>query len=637
MKHVYLAFSFLLVSSFLFARSPDIDSSIDNRIPDKISVTETPRFYIDGENEGFDEVRTKDFTLTSPQFIQQLNNISNRLDYWMRFSVQNKTDSAVHTYFYPGYFDYTDMYFLSNGKLIKLIPGGMLTKINKQLSYYERTTMSYPLNLSAHQETDIFIKFEQKTPWFFFDKIQIFNDRIFNNSIVEDQDHYRNYRFFSILFIGFILWQMLYAMVQWSILRHKEYLYYFSYLLSLALYFLNKQETFMGVDLLFSHFPILTLYLNKPLMIIAYFFYFKFVRAFLSLDQNYPRLSKWFMRSEYFLLGYLCLDILLTLFNFNIGLQYRIFSFFMILIFIASAILIFWLFSKRKKLIYFIITGSLFVGLGNIVGMILSYLNYYEQSQFNNILIYSQIGILIEIFCFTSGLSYKSKLNEEEKIASQLKLIEQLKANQELQRRMEDIRNKISQDLHDDIGSTLSSISILSDMALRSKKERKALELLGEIKENSISLMDRMDDIVWSINPKNDSLENLLFRIKDFASRLFEAKEINYNVEIKQNTSDIRLVMEYRQHVYLIMKEAINNLVKYSNCTNAEIIVGVNEEASILNILIKDNGTGFNKNGQTPGNGLYSMQKRAEKINADFHVSSATNEGTAISLAVKIN
>lgn len=200
--------------------------------------------------------------------------------------------------------------------------------------------------------------------------------------------------------------------------------------------------------------------------------------------------------------------------------------------------------------------------------------------------------------------------------------------------KIQKLRNKISLDLHDDIGSTLSSISILSEIALRQKKENQSAEMLHEIKENSISLMERMDDIVWSINPKNDSLENLLIRIKNFASRLFEAKEINYKINIGDNTPEVHLSMAYRQHIYLIMKEAINNLVKYSNCTEAEITIHKNH--SQLNIVIKDNGIGFNKNTPTTGNGLFSIQKRAEQMNAVFEISSECNKGTSVTLIVKI-
>lgn len=200
--------------------------------------------------------------------------------------------------------------------------------------------------------------------------------------------------------------------------------------------------------------------------------------------------------------------------------------------------------------------------------------------------------------------------------------------------KLQSLRNKISLDLHDDIGSTLSSISILSEMALRQNKEDKDIEMLQEIKQNSLSLMERIDDIVWSINPKNDSLENLFIRIKDFASKLFEAKELNYAIEIGEPAKQLHLSMEYRQHIYLIMKEAINNLIKYSNCSTAEIIVNSNH--SLLNIIVRDDGTGFNPLLQTQGNGLLNMRKRATDMDAKLDITSPPKHGTTINLLVKI-
>lgn len=200
--------------------------------------------------------------------------------------------------------------------------------------------------------------------------------------------------------------------------------------------------------------------------------------------------------------------------------------------------------------------------------------------------------------------------------------------------KIEKLRNKISLDLHDDIGSTLSSISILSEIAMHENKMQQAEAMLHEIKENSLSLMERMDDIVWSINPNNDSLESLFLRIQAFASRMFEAKEINYSIKIDEQIKHEQLQMEYRQHIYLILKEAINNLVKYSECTQVEI--AVNHVGSHLLIVIKDNGNGFEIDKTRHGNGLNSMKQRARYMNADLKIISAVNEGTGISLTVKI-
>lgn len=200
--------------------------------------------------------------------------------------------------------------------------------------------------------------------------------------------------------------------------------------------------------------------------------------------------------------------------------------------------------------------------------------------------------------------------------------------------KLEKLRNKISLDLHDDIGSTLSSISILSEMALRENKSPEKSSMLHEIKENSISLMEKMDDIVWSINPAKDSLGNLFVRIKTFAARLFEAKEISYRIEIEDDLKPVRLSMQTRQHIYLIMKEAINNLVKYSDCTEAEIKVSL--AMNHLKILIHDNGKGFDKTQESLGNGIHSMKKRAEEMKANLEIDTYKNKGTTVLLLVKI-
>lgn len=211
-------------------------------------------------------------------------------------------------------------------------------------------------------------------------------------------------------------------------------------------------------------------------------------------------------------------------------------------------------------------------------------------------------------------------------------MLYQYRINQLL--KMEKLRSKISTDLHDEIGSTLSSISILSDLALHSNDERQHQQMAEEIKENSIALMEKMDDIVWSINPQNDSLEKLLVRIRRFSSKLFEAKDIDYTIKIDDSVTGIKLPMEYRQHIYLILKEAINNMVKYSDCTKANIHVFYHH--AILQVDITDNGKGFDAGKVEAGNGLINMQNRAKLMNAELAIASTAQNGTSICLKVKI-
>jgi len=196
--------------------------------------------------------------------------------------------------------------------------------------------------------------------------------------------------------------------------------------------------------------------------------------------------------------------------------------------------------------------------------------------------------------------------------------------------RLERLRAKISTDLHDDMGSTLSSISILSEMALKANESTKH-SMLSEIKDNTITLMERMDDIVWSINPRNDSFDRLMVRVQNFASKLFEAKGIDYQIDVPENISHVKLSMDHRQHVYLIMKEAVNNLVKYSESKFASIRVS----ASPLTIEITDQGKGFDVSKPFHGNGIQSMRNRAKLMKAELQIQSTQGVGSTILIKIK--
>jgi ligand-binding sensor domain-containing protein/two-component sensor histidine kinase len=201
--------------------------------------------------------------------------------------------------------------------------------------------------------------------------------------------------------------------------------------------------------------------------------------------------------------------------------------------------------------------------------------------------------------------------------------------------RVERLRSRISTDLHDDIGSTLSSISILSDMAMHDAANGNSKNMLYEIKENSVNLMEKMDDIVWSINPRNDSLEKLLLRIQRFAAQLFEAKNIEYDIDISDNIQSYKLSMEIRQHLYLMIKEAINNIIKHSNCTQANISIKYTHDHLLVKIY--DNGKGFNTSETTYGNGLINLKERAQHINAYLEIQSQKEtSGTEIKIELKI-
>jgi signal transduction histidine kinase len=173
----------------------------------------------------------------------------------------------------------------------------------------------------------------------------------------------------------------------------------------------------------------------------------------------------------------------------------------------------------------------------------------------------------------------------------------------------------------------------MSDLAIRQKELTASNSMIGQIKDTSVSLMEKIDDLIWSINPKNDSLDSLFLRIRQFAGILFEAKEMDYTISIQENINDLNIPVDYRQHIYLILKEAINNLVKYSKADKVAVHITCSHHT--LHIIISDNGKGFvDTNGR--GNGIFNMKHRAAMMNAELNIDSRLNKGTTVELKVKI-
>jgi len=196
------------------------------------------------------------------------------------------------------------------------------------------------------------------------------------------------------------------------------------------------------------------------------------------------------------------------------------------------------------------------------------------------------------------------------------------------------IRQSISKDLHDDIGATVSSINILANMAKSDLvSESKRNHFLETIQEESKHVTESLNDIVWNINPKNDSLDIMFARMQRYASELFEARNIVYEFALPQVfVGEQNMDMRQRQHVYLIFKEAVNNLIKYAEATRAVITLSIAK--GTLTLIISDDGKGFDVNSEHTGNGIFNMKKRAQEITADLVIESAPNKGTTIQLSM---
>ncbi len=201
---------------------------------------------------------------------------------------------------------------------------------------------------------------------------------------------------------------------------------------------------------------------------------------------------------------------------------------------------------------------------------------------------------------------------------------------------MEKMRNGIARDLHDDIGSTLTSINVLSNMALQTEEKEEAVmrENLQKIGDRSSAIIENMGDIVWAINPQNDTMEQLLFRMKEFAVEILEPLNIHYSFEEQGDFSTVRLDIRKRKDFYLLFKEALNNAAKYSRCRNLQIRFIQRHQKLLMEII--DDGTGFVENEVRNGNGLNNMRERAASMAGEIRIDPQVGKGTRIAVDLPI-
>jgi two-component system sensor histidine kinase UhpB len=195
---------------------------------------------------------------------------------------------------------------------------------------------------------------------------------------------------------------------------------------------------------------------------------------------------------------------------------------------------------------------------------------------------------------------------------------------------MERMRNTIARDLHDDIGSTLTSINVLSTVALEPQEDGFLQSSMQKIKHRSSAIMEKMDDIVWAINPQNDTMEELLTRMKEFATELLEPMNIEYQFEEKGDLAAMKLDVRRRKELYLLFKEAINNAAKYSGCRT--LTIRLEQRQGSLRMEISDDGSGFDVEQVRCGNGLSNMRERAASLSGKLLIDPVIGRGTRIVL-----
>ncbi|MBK8496222.1 MAG: hypothetical protein IPL50_15320 [Chitinophagaceae bacterium] len=235
------------------------------------------------------------------------------------------------------------------------------------------------------------------------------------------------------------------------------------------------------------------------------------------------------------------------------------------------------------------------------------------------------------------GLNYKNR----SEIISGIKEQEALKLEAEKKefetqlaiiKAQQEERNRISADMHDDLGAGMTTISLYSELAKTKLKDNPIPEI-DKISSSANELLNKMNAIIWSMSSSNDSLNNMIGYIRSYAQEYFENTGVTCRISIPDNLPNIEVIGEIRRNVFLVVKEALNNILKHAKAT--EVSITLERVEGGLSLFIHDNGKGIDLSAiRQFGNGLKNMKKRMQDIDIDFRIEN--KNGTLITLHRKI-
>lgn len=248
-------------------------------------------------------------------------------------------------------------------------------------------------------------------------------------------------------------------------------------------------------------------------------------------------------------------------------------------------------------------------------------------------------ALIVGGVCFSLYRYRIARLREINAALLEAKLAEEnlRKANEDRLKELERVRKRIATDLHDDIGSSLTRISLLSEVAQRQipagpTSSDGPLSVIAGLSREAV---DSMSDIVWAINPEKDSFGDLTQRMRRFAGDVFSARGIEFRFRLPESDRDLKVGANFRRELFLIFKEAVNNSVRHSECTEAEIEFRLDTDKLFLEL--SDNGHGFDAGYKSMGHGLASMRERTEGLGGSLEIISREGQGTTLSLVVPLS
>ena len=540
---------------------------------------------------------------------------------YLQFSLQNNTADSRSFYFFPGML-YDDLVLYEKGA------GGNLVKVENTKS----KTGFVHLTLSANTTTTYLLQLRFSKTTFNRLSAELIEPDHLGKYIMELSNSYRDSRIASYILCGILLMMILFALVNYFLNNKIEFLYFcfFSTCMAFLIFFSAYLSRRPGW---FTSF--FRSYLDLVLLIVGTIFYVAFIRKFLDTKNKHRLLEKLFRIESWVLVLLLLVFSYIHFATGDILMGKIIENTMKILAMIIGTIFIVMAFRHKDGLMKYLAIGSAAQIFFSIISLVLIFIQKGTPSLLRSALFYFEVSIIMVIFFFLLGLTYKNRreLIERTKEQEAMKL-EVEKKGFETQlaviKAQQEERNRISADMHDDLGAGMTTIRLFSELA-KTKMGDTIIPEIEKISTSANELLNKMNAIIWSMSSSNDTLGNMVAYIRSYALEYFDNTGVDCRISIPDNLPELEVAGEIRRNVFLVVKESLNNIIKHSGAT--EVKISLQKEPQGLSLLIQDNGHGIDlEKIRQFGNGLKNMKKRMDDVDIEFSIENNNDAGTTVRL-----
>lgn len=548
---------------------------------------------------------------------------------FLRFNIFNGSDSSHSVYFCPGYYFSRIVINRLDGAQLVTLPD-LRPDLNEQDGFRMIT-------LPPHDSTTLVVELSGIKTYNNLLRPRLIGSQHVSAFLAQLHGNYSDQNLITYLFCGLLLMMILFSATNFFQGGNKEFLFYSGYALFMGgLLFLQTVYHLHASP--FGYF--FEGYFDFLLQATGIIFYMLFMKKFLDTDNAHPFLSRLYNTGIAILLGSMLVYTILHYFTDNYVVEYLTEILTKVLLLTLTVIfLVYSIRNWKEKLLHYLFWGNLFLFIfASISQLGILYDIYFRKlpGLLNSSIFYYELGLFLELVFFLAGLNYKNRRNiindtkEKETLKAQ-NLLKEYEKEIAVYKAQQEERQRISADMHDELGAGMTAIRLMSEIARNKMKENTPVEI-EKISHSADDVLNKMNAIIWSMNSGNDTLDNLVSYIRSYSLEYFDGTPVECRLKVPDTIPTKELTGDKRRNVFLCLKETLNNTLKHAGASLVEIEIRTGDD---LFIRISDNGKGIDMDKLRQfGNGLKNIARRMESIGGTYQIEN--NKGTVTTLILPL-